>query len=153
MRRIGLVLIALALSAPTVAAGDTLAERTDVARNAPGAQPRLGAVVIPLTPELRAYFGAPPDRGVLVARVLPDTPATDNLHVGDVITDVGGAPITDAPDVWNALASQHAGDLVKVAVVRDHQATALTARLEADSRSALELFRLMPWVPWAPPTA
>jgi len=36
---------------------------------------RLGVMVIGLNSELRSFFGAPKDRGLLVAQVAPDSPA------------------------------------------------------------------------------
>ena len=48
-------------------------------------QGRLGVHVQPMTPALRAYFDAPEDRGVLVARVEPGSPAGDaGVEAGDV---------------------------------------------------------------------
>jgi S1-C subfamily serine protease len=50
---------------------------------------RLGVMVMSLTPELRKHFGAPDDRGVLVAHVEPDTPAAKaGVEVGDVIAPI-----------------------------------------------------------------
>jgi S1-C subfamily serine protease len=39
------------------------------------AKERLGVMVMGLTPDLRKHFGAPEDRGVLVAQVESGTPA------------------------------------------------------------------------------
>src|SRR5579871_5943521 len=53
------------------------------------AKGRLGVMVMGLTPELRKHFGAPDDRGVLVAHVESGTPAaTAGIEVGDVIVEV-----------------------------------------------------------------
>src|SRR5262245_19487116 len=51
---------------------------------------RLGVMVMELTPELRAYFGAPRDSGLLIAQVVPDSAAARaGVRVGDVITRFG----------------------------------------------------------------
>ena len=53
---------------------------------------RIGVYVQPLTEELREHFGAPPDRGVLVARVEPGRPGQrGGLLVGDVLLDANDA--------------------------------------------------------------
>src|SRR5678816_1283640 len=54
-----------------------------------GSRGRLGVFAENMTEELRGYFGAPKDSGVLVSRVAPDSPsAKAGLKVGDVITQV-----------------------------------------------------------------
>jgi S1-C subfamily serine protease len=46
----------------------------------------MGVELLPMTPELRAYFGVEPDVGVLVTKVEPDSPAAEaGIQVGDVI--------------------------------------------------------------------
>ncbi|MEZ4364224.1 MAG: PDZ domain-containing protein [Kofleriaceae bacterium] len=94
------------------------------------ARGRLGVLVIGLTPELRKHFGAPEDRGVLVARVEPSTPAAAaGVEVGDVIVKVHGEKIDAAPDVLSALTGVGAGESTKIELVRDGQARALDAKL------------------------
>jgi S1-C subfamily serine protease len=68
---------------------------------------RLGFAALPISPALRAHFGAPDDRGVLVDRVRPDSPAAHaGLQVGDVVTDVDGDAATSARDVIEALSDR-----------------------------------------------
>jgi len=68
------------------------------------AQGYLGVLVMSLTPELRKHLGAAEDRGVLVGRVEPLSPAlAAGVAVGDVIVSVRGQKITDAQDVRAAL--------------------------------------------------
>jgi S1-C subfamily serine protease len=98
---------------------------------------RLGAMVMSLTPELREHFGAAADRGVLVARVEPGTPAkAAGLAVGDVIVEVGTKPVDGAMDVLAALSTVRKGQSVALHVVRDGKAHTLQATLTDDpSRS------------------
>jgi membrane-associated protease RseP (regulator of RpoE activity) len=61
---------------------------------------RLGVEIQPMTPELRAFLKAPAERGVLVVRVRPDSPAAlAGLAVGDVITDADGEAIARPSDL------------------------------------------------------
>ena len=94
---------------------------------------RLGATVIGLTPELREHFGAARDRGVLVARVAPGSPADRaGLAVGDVVVELHGRAIGSASDVLAALAETARGDTVALEVMRSRKARALRATLADD---------------------
>src|SRR6267142_342065 len=65
---------------------------------------RLGVRVEGLNPDLGSYFGAPDGQGVLVVKVMKDTPAEKaGLKAGDVITRVGDQAVTDAQDLVKAL--------------------------------------------------
>jgi membrane-associated protease RseP (regulator of RpoE activity) len=87
-------------------------------------------MVMGLTPELRKHFGAPEDRGVLVARVDPGTPAASaGVEVGDVIIEVHGRKIDAAPDVLSALSDLGKGEHAKIELVRNGQARTVDATL------------------------
>ena len=80
---------------------------------------RLGVEVMPMTPELRAYFQAPTDRGILVVRVAKGRPAErGGLQVGDVLLSAAGEPLE-----------------------RPHDLVAVVARAPTDQKLALELVR------------
>jgi predicted metalloprotease with PDZ domain len=111
---------------------------------------RLGVMVMSLTPELRGYFGATNNQGVLVAKVEPDSAAARaGIKVGDVIVDVKGSAIEDASDVIDALSDVKSGDKVTVAVVRDRKQMSLDATIMKGSstnhaqREWLE--KMFPW--------
>jgi len=96
-------------------------------------QGRLGAQVQDMTGELRQFFGAGADAGVLVAHVEPGTPAAlAGVRVGDVIVAVGGSPIASGTEVWSALAGKNKGDVVDLTVVRDKHQLTLRATLADD---------------------
>jgi predicted metalloprotease with PDZ domain len=90
-------------------------------------------MVTSLTPELRTHFGAPADRGVLVARVAPGTPAAAaGIEVGDVIVGVRGQKIDDGPDVLAALADLGKGAHARLELVRDGKSRTVDATLAGD---------------------
>lgn len=61
-----------------------------------------GAEFETLEPELAEFFET--DRGLLVLRVLPDTPADRaGLRAGDVVVEAGGAPVLALEDLRRAL--------------------------------------------------
>jgi len=95
---------------------------------------RLGVNATDMTEELRDYFGAPKDAGVLVQRVEPGTPAAKaGLKVGDVITRVGGEAVESSSDVSRALSDKKSGELVPVTVVRGRRTLQLQAKLDSDA--------------------
>jgi membrane-associated protease RseP (regulator of RpoE activity) len=95
---------------------------------------RLGVMVMSLTPELRKHFGAPEDRGVIVAHVDPATPAAKaGIAVGDVIVEVRGRKIQTAPDVLSAVEDLGKGQQVKITVLRDGASRSLDATLTNDA--------------------
>lgn len=80
----------------------------------------LGVMVMGLTPELRKHFGVSSDRGLLVARVDPKSPAAKaGIIPGDILTDVGGQAIEDVGDVFSALAAAAPGKPVAIRLVRE----------------------------------
>ncbi len=95
--------------------------RSDVEDLVTSLQPpvRLGLRVQPMTPELRSYFEAPRDRGVLVSRVEPGSPAERaGLRVGDVIVRLGEAAARHPRDVVREALRAPAGEPLEIEVIR-----------------------------------
>ncbi|HEY5945997.1 MAG TPA: PDZ domain-containing protein, partial [Kofleriaceae bacterium] len=112
-------------------------------------QGRLGVMVMSMTPELRQYFGAPNDRGVLVAKVEPGSPAAKaGIKVGDVLVNVRGESVDEAMDVIAALAKAKQGDKVSVQVVRDKKTIALDATMSSSASTSSSLDWLHEAFPW-----
>jgi membrane-associated protease RseP (regulator of RpoE activity) len=106
---------------------------------------RLGVMVMGLTPELRTHFGAPADRGVLVAHVEPGTPAASaGVQVADVIVEVKDKKIDSAADVLAALENVHKGEHAKIELVRDGKTRTLDATLTNDA--VMSDMAFPPWV-------
>lgn len=94
---------------------------------------RLGVSVTSMTEELRAFFGAARDRGVLVQRVETDSPAAKaGVRVGDVIVAVDGDAVSDVGDIVAALSDREANDTVELELVRDKKRRQLRAELADD---------------------
>ena len=93
-------------------------------------QGRLGAQVMDMTEELRDFFGAPRNAGLLVSKVVADSPAAKaGVRVGDIIIEVAGERIDDAWDVLTTLADKGKGDKVSVVVIRNKSKVKLSATL------------------------
>jgi predicted metalloprotease with PDZ domain len=91
--------------------------------------PKLGVQVTETTPELREHLGGDRDRGVLIGKVLEDTPAfAAGIEVGDLILTVDGEPVRSGNGLRRALASTPE-TTVTLEVLRDGSLLTLTAEL------------------------
>jgi len=89
--------------------------------------------VLQISPELRAYLGAPGDRGVLVDGVRADSPAAKaGIHVGDVIVGLDNHGTGSASDLLGAMSTRKKGDTVSISAIRDHNPVQLRATLDED---------------------
>jgi S1-C subfamily serine protease len=95
----GAVAIGFAIPAPTVT--DVVGQLLE---NGEARAAFLGVQPVPLTAEIVRQFGIEADRGVLVGRVVADSPAEEaGISAGDVITAIDGDPIDSVPDLQGAL--------------------------------------------------
>ncbi len=140
MRGVRLIPVALAVSALVAcvapALGDEVPSHFDLIWGEPPA--RIGVEVQPMTPELRSYFKAPADRGVLVVAVEEGGPAvTAGLRVGDVIISAAGEPVSRPRDLRNAVGTSEPGKEISVEIVRDGEAVTRVVTPVAAPRRAL----------------
>lgn len=79
----------------------------------------LGVQLASITPRLKERFNLDRDSGVVVVRVMPDSPAsTAGLQVGDVLLSVGDSQVQRVQDVVDAVGRAHPGDRLSLAVRR-----------------------------------
>jgi membrane-associated protease RseP (regulator of RpoE activity) len=127
MRKVVMLSMVVALAA--VATPALAQERRFSYSTGPGG-PRLGVQVIELTEELRTFFGAQKDAGVLVAKVEPGSAgAAAGIRVGDVLVTVGGTTVDQAWDVRRALGEKKEGDTIPATVMRDRRPVTLAVRV------------------------
>ena len=101
-------------------------------------KPRLGVELVGVTGELREHLGANSDEGVLVGRVLEDTPAEDaGVEVGDLIVAVGGETIDSQGDLIRLLRERD-GETFNVDVIRDGRPQSLTVSLPERENEKIE---------------
>ena len=102
----------------------------------------IGVSMANISPELREFFGAPKDSGVLVGSVSDNGPAAKaGLRVGDVITAINGKPVTGSWDMYAAMADKHAGDSIRLDIVRGKAKQTLVAT--AEERDVPEMIRAL----------
>ena len=115
----------------------------------------LGIQPQPLTDQLRAHFGVPEGRGVLVAAVLPGSPAEQaGLKAGDVLLQVGDQGVSAPHDLVGLPGRFRSGDKVSVTVVRDareQQIEVTFKEFEAEEFEAPHGDFLWSWPHWEAP--
>lgn len=100
----------------------------------------LGIQLIDITPDLRVHFGAPADAGVIVAEVAEKSPAFKaGVRVGDILTGIDGQEVSSARGVARAVRRKSDGDEVALELRRDGKLTELTATIEVQLRSEIDV--------------
>ena len=90
----------------------------------------LGVAVAPVPPEIRGALDLPPQRGTLVADVVPRSPASAaGLVPGDVIAALEDAPIQSPTDLTRRVARTPPGTQVTLRIVRKGGERTVTATL------------------------
>lgn len=91
----------------------------------------LGVGLTELTPELREHFGVPAGAGVMVSKVMDESPAFKaGLEVGDIIATVDGETVADGSALARMIRGHAAADEVVLDVWRDGVARSITAAVE-----------------------
>jgi serine protease Do len=90
----------------------------------------LGVQIQPVTEALAAGLGLSGTQGVLIADVLPETPAAGSeLRAGDVILQANGQAIQDYKDLPKIVAATKAGTPMRLEVMRSGQPLSLTVSI------------------------
>jgi serine protease Do len=92
----------------------------------------LGVSIQPLTPELAKSFGAKDGKGVLVADVVPASPAAKaGVHAGDIVLQLDGKPLDDPAALSRAIALTRPGHAAKLTILRDRSEQTLAVTVGA----------------------
>jgi predicted metalloprotease with PDZ domain len=96
----------------------------------------VGLRVVEVTPDLRAYYGAPEGLGLLVTEVRPGLAAEQaGMQVGDVLVQLGEVGLRNLADAQQALSRpQDETAVVEARLVRDHEWTRLRFAIPAGLR-------------------
>jgi len=127
MNRILSLALAGALAAAAMAPAPSDAEMRHHGRMMHGRHGAfIGVKAQPMTSELRQHLKAPSERGVLVARVVEDSPAAKaGLKVGDIILSVDGEDIERPYDLAYQVRRADEGESLSLRLVRDGRTRSL----------------------------
>ncbi len=79
----------------------------------------LGVSIMNLDPDVAKIYGAKDQSGVIVAKILPDTPAERaGLKKGDIITEVNGEKVKDASHFTSKISSFAPNSNINLGVIR-----------------------------------
>jgi serine protease Do len=82
-------------------------------------RPWLGIVGLSLTGEISRYYDLPVERGVLVTKVVDESPAQlARIVAGDIMLRLDGAAIYSVEDLLSEIHNRKIGDKVKLAILR-----------------------------------
>ncbi len=98
-------------------------------------RPKLGVQLAHTTPKLREHLGGTAETGILVSKVMEDTPAEDGgIEVGDLIVGAGGDEVGGAGDLIRALRDTD-GETIELEIVRDGRPMSLDVFIPAQETS------------------
>ena len=112
---------------------------TELAETGQVQHPFLGIQMVTLSPDVQADINRNPnsgltvdeDQGVLIARVLSDSPAANSgLRAGDVITAIDGTAVTESAEVQRIVSSGKVGQQLTVEVKRNGNPQSIEVRPE-----------------------
>ena len=113
------------------------AVQASLARGERIAHPYLGVQIATLTPDMaklnnedpNSAIELPETEGVLVVRVLPNTPAAEaGLRRGDVITEVAGVRVRQADQLQNRVDQVSVGEMLQVTLKRGDRTEQLSVK-------------------------
>lgn len=96
----------------------------------------LGVQMQDITPELASAFGIDVQEGAVVTHVVPESAAEEaGLQIGDVITAVDGARLSNADSLRNSIGLMMVGQKVKLDILRDGKRQTLIAKVKPSSQT------------------
>jgi serine protease Do len=96
-----------------------MAVEQELARNGSIRRGWMGVGIQTLTPELAESFGAKGDKGILVSRVVPRSPADKGgLRGGDIITSFRGKPVSGVKEFQKQVTAAAPGGAVAMDILR-----------------------------------
>ncbi|MBF0123459.1 MAG: trypsin-like peptidase domain-containing protein [Candidatus Omnitrophica bacterium] len=119
-------------SFPVDQKGMTTVALTKFSHLAPGPVPvRFGIEVMAVDPIIAKQFGLKANQGVLVNRIIDESPASfAGIMRGDIIVAVAGVPVTDKADIPKIVSHFKTGDKVNVRFLRNGKVNEVLVRLQ-----------------------
>ena len=98
-------------------------------------RPWLGVSGLTVTREVAAYYGLPSDKGVLVTRIIPGSPADQaEIVAGDLILNArAGAPTNNMEELVREIQKRKAEEKVEISILRNSKGWIVEVVLERTS--------------------
>ena len=94
-------------------------------------RPWLGVSGLTVTREVASYYGLPIDRGALVTRVIPASPAERaGIVAGDIVLEFAGATTNSIEELVEEIQKRKAGEKVEILILRNSKRWIAEAVLE-----------------------
>ncbi len=93
-------------------------------------RPWLGIIGLDITPKVVAYYDLPVNKGVIVMRVVPNSPADKaRLEERDLIQKIEDVSINNMKDLTNEINKKSVGDAVRLTVIRGKERFTVEVKL------------------------
>jgi len=91
----------------------------------------LGVSVQNITPEIARYFGLPDNKGALIAKTIPGSPAAKgDLKAGDIVKTYDGKDIVKVHDLLREIANTKVGRTVRMDIIRERAKKRVDIKIE-----------------------
>jgi len=102
----------------------------DVVKSGHPSRPWLGIIGLSLTGELSRYYSLPLERGVLVTKVVDESPAQlAGIVAGDMIMRLDGAAVYSIEDLLSEIHNRKIGDKIRLTIFRKGREQSIEATL------------------------
>ena len=93
-------------------------------------RPWLGIIGLSLTDEIARYYNLPVDKGVVVTRIMSDSPAhSGGIIDGDIILKLDNAPVLHIEDLRREIHKRKIGSKMRVTIFRNGRERTLEVTL------------------------
>jgi S1-C subfamily serine protease len=94
------------------------------------ARPWLGITGLSITRDIAEHYRLPVDKGVLVADIVPESPAEKSgIKQNDIVLEIDNTKISSVEQIQKILGKSKAGDSVEISIVRNSRKGRLKVKL------------------------
>lgn len=110
----------------------------------------LGIGLTDLTKPLRAHFGVPKNKGVMIDRIEEKSPAAlSGLKIGDILVGVDGKPIDSSWKIIRIVGKMKKGHQAKLTIYRSGKEMKFTATIEEKEKAQIKIGKILKNLPHA----
>ncbi len=92
---------------------------------------QIGMSIQPIDPGIVKYYDLKSNKGVIITKVLPNTPADNaGLKSGDIITDIDGYKISNEQTIFGVFQEFRVGQSIQIKIIRDNKELTKSMKLE-----------------------